>query len=204
MTTTKMPGMKIFSPKIEKSEVSNYPTAQFAGRIITIDTKEEAERAARALLKESILGLDTETRPSFRKGVHHDVSLLQLSTIDTCFLFRLCRTGLTDTLVELLESTEIKKIGVSLHDDFNVLKCRRSFTPGSFVELQKYVSHFGIEEMSLQKIYAIIFGERISKSQRLTNWEADVLTDKQKIYAATDAWACLNIYNHLEKIKESK
>jgi ribonuclease D len=103
-----------------------------------------------------------------------------------------------------LESTEIKKIGVSLHDDFNVLKCRRSFTPGSFVELQKYVSHFGIEEMSLQKIYAIIFGERISKSQRLTNWEADVLTDKQKIYAATDAWACLNIYNHLEKIKESK
>lgn len=196
--------MKIFNPTIEKSEVAKYPTAQFEGRIITIDTAEEAERAARALLKESLLGLDTETRPSFRKGVHHDVSLLQLSTADTCFLFRLCRTGLTDTLIELLESKEIKKIGVSLHDDFNMLKARRNFTPGSFVELQKYVSAFGIEEMSLQKIYAIIFAQRISKSQRLTNWEADVLTDKQKIYAATDAWTCLNIYNHLENLKESK
>ena len=144
--------MKIFNPTIEKSEVAKYPTAQFEGRIITIDTAEEAERAARALLKESLLGLDTETRPSFRKGVHHDVSLLQLSTADTCFLFRLCRTGLTDTLIELLESKEIKKIGVSLHDDFNMLKARRNFTPGSFVELQKYVSAFGIEEMSLQKI----------------------------------------------------
>lgn len=197
-----MQKMKIFSPTIEKSEVAKYPTAQFEGRIITIDTAEEAERAARALLKESILGLDTETRPSFRKGVHYNVSLLQLSTADTCFLFRLCRTGLTDTLIELLESTKIKKIGVSLHDDFNMLKARRSFTPGSFVELQKYVSEFGIEEMSLQKIYAIIFAQRISKSQRLTNWEADVLTDKQKIYAATDAWACLNIYNQLKESKK--
>ena len=196
--------MKIFNSTIEKSEVAKYPTAQFEGRIITIDTAEEAERAARALLKESILGLDTETRPAFRKGVHYHVSLLQLSTADTCFLFRLCRTGLTDTLIELLESTNIKKIGVSLHDDFNSLKARRNFTPGSFVELQKYVSDFGIKEMSLQKIYAIIFEQRISKSQRLTNWDADVLTDKQKMYAATDAWACLNIYNHLRRIKESK
>ena len=193
--------MNIFSPTIEKSAVSQLPTAAFAGRIITIDSEGEAERAARALLKEKILGIDTETRPSFRKGVHYKVALLQLSTADTCFLFRLCRTGLTDALVELLENTDVKKIGLSLHDDFHVLKERRPFTPGSFVELQKYVSEFGIEEMSLQKIYAIIFAQRISKSQQLTNWDADVLTDKQKLYAATDAWCCLNIYNHLEQIK---
>lgn len=196
--------MKNFSPTIEKSEVSKYPTVQFTGRIITIDTEYETERATLALSKEKIIGIDTETRPSFRKGVHYNVSLLQLSTTDTCFLFRLCRTGLTDALIELLESTNVKKVGLSLHDDFHALNARRSFTPGSFVELQKYVSDFGIEEMSLQKIYAIIFAQRISKSQQLTNWDADVLTDKQKIYAATDAWACLNIYNHLEKIKESK
>ena len=196
--------MKNFSPTIEKSEVSKYPTVQFTGRIITIDTEYETERATLALSKEKIIGIDTEARPSFRKGVHYNVSLLQLSTTDTCFLFRLCRTGLTDALIELLESTNVKKVGLSLHDDFHALNARRSFTPGSFVELQKYVSDFGIEEMSLQKIYAIIFAQRISKSQQLTNWDADVLTDKQKIYAATDAWACLNIYNHLEKIKESK
>ncbi len=204
MQTTKATKKMNFSPTIEKSEVSKYPTVQFTGRIITIDTKADTERAAQALSKEKILGLDTETRPSFRKGVHYNVSLLQLSTADTCYLFRLCRTGLTDKLIELLESTNVKKVGVSLHDDFHVLKARRSFTPGCFVELQKYVSDFGIEEMSLQKIYAIIFAQRISKSQQLTNWDADVLTDKQKTYAATDAWACLNIYNHLERIKESK
>ena len=204
MQTTKATKKMNFSPTIEKSEVSKYPTVQFTGRIITIDTKADTERAAQALSKEKILGLDTETRPSFRKGVHYNVSLLQLSTADTCYLFRLCRTGLTDKLIELLESTNVKKVGVSLHDDFHVLKARRSFTPGCFVELQTYVSDFGIEEMSLQKIYAIIFAQRISKSQQLTNWDADVLTDKQKTYAATDAWACLNIYNHLERIKESK
>ena len=192
--------MKIFSPTIEKSEVAKLPNVLFEGRIITIDSEGEAERAAQALSKESILGIDTETRPSFRKGVHYSVSLLQLSTADTCFLFRLCRTGITNSLKQLLENTNIKKIGVSLHDDSQALRKLRSFNPGGFIDLQKRVTAYGIEEMSLQKIYAIIFGKKISKNQRLTNWEADVLTDKQKMYAATDAWACLEIYNHLEQI----
>ena len=196
--------MKFFNPTIEKSAISQMPTVSFEGRIITIDSQNEAERAARALSQEKLLGIDTETRPSFRKGVHHEVSLLQLSTADTCFLFHLCRTGLTDGLKALLEDSNIKKVGLSLHDDFHMLNKRRNFTPGGFIELQKYVADFGIEEMSLQKIYAIIFAQRISKSQQLTNWEADVLTDKQKLYAATDAWVCLNIYNHLEELKNNK
>ena len=190
----------IFSPTIEKSLVATLPTVQFEGRIITIDTASDADKVAFALSREKAIGIDTETRPAFRKGVHHNVSLLQLSTADTCFLIRLCRTGLTDSLVALLENEEIKKIGVSLHDDSQALRKLRSFNPGGFIDLQKRVTAYGIEEMSLQKIYAIIFGKKISKSQRLTNWEADVLTDKQKMYAATDAWACLEIYNHLEQI----
>ena len=190
----------IFSPTIEKSLVATLPTVQFEGRIITIDTASDADKVAFALSREKAIGIDTETRPAFRKGVHHNVSLLQLSTADTCFLIRLCRTGLTDSLVALLENEEIKKIGVSLHDDSQALRKLRSFNPGGFIDLQKRVTAYGIEEMSLQKIYAIIFGKKISKNQRLTNWEADVLTDKQKMYAATDAWACLEIYNHLEQI----
>ena len=190
----------IFSPTIEKSLVATLPTVQFEGRIITIDTASDADKVAFALSREKAIGIDTETRPAFRKGVHHNVSLLQLSTADTCFLIRLCRTGLTDSLVALLENEEIKKIGVSLHDDSQALRRLRSFNPGGFIDLQKRVTAYGIEEMSLQKIYAIIFGKKISKNQRLTNWEADVLTDKQKMYAATDAWACLEIYNHLEQI----
>lgn len=175
------------------------PNVLFQGRIIVIDTLSDAEKAIKALSSESILGIDTETRPSFKKGVHYNVSLLQISNSDTCFLFRLNRIGMPETVISLLENPEIKKIGLSLHDDYQALAKRKRFTPQGFLDLQKYVTGFGIEEKSLQKIFAIIFGQRISKSQQLTNWDADVLTDKQKLYAATDAWACLSIYNHLQQ-----
>ena len=177
------------------------PTATFEGRIITIDTVADTDKAVKALSGERILGIDTETRPSFRKGIQHEVSLIQLSTADTCFLVRLNRVGIPDSLISLLENKEITKIGLSLHDDYQALCRRREFKAGGFFDLQKHVGEFGIEEKSLQKIFAIIFGKRISKSQQLTNWENDVLTDKQKLYAATDAWACLEIYNRLEQTK---
>jgi ribonuclease D len=191
--------MNSFRTTIEKSEINSMPIAAFGGRIITIDTPDAADKAAKALSGETVIGLDTETRPSFRKGVQHDVSLIQLSTADTCFLIRLNRTGMPDSLVALLENREIAKIGLSLHDDYQALCKRRRFKAGSFIDLQNEVEKYGIEEKSLQKIFAIIFAQRISKSQQLSNWENDVLTDKQKLYAATDAWACLKIYNELNQ-----
>ena len=193
--------MKNFRANIEKSEVAQMPNTLFSGRIITIDTPDDAEKAVLALSRENIVGIDTETRPSFRKGVHYNVSLLQISTLETCFLFRLNRIGMPKPLIELLENNGITKVGLSLHDDYQALNKRKRFTPASFLDLQKYVTRFGIEEKGLQKMYAIVFGERISKSQQLTNWDADVLTDKQKLYAATDAWACLRIYHHLKNLE---
>lgn len=191
-----------YKARIDKNEISTMPTIVFDGRIITIDTAAAVDQAMIALSHETHVGIDTETRPSFRKGVQHDVSLIQLSTADTCFLIRLNRTGMPDSLIQFLENKKIAKIGLSLHDDYQGLCKRRKFKAGNFIDLQKVVGNFGIEEMSLQKIYAIIFGERISKSQQLSNWENDVLTDKQKQYAATDAWACLKIYNELKKNQE--
>ena len=188
-----------YKAHIDKSEVSTMPTVAFEGRIITIDTPQAVDQAIIALSKESHVGIDTETRPSFRKGVQHDVSLIQLSTADTCFLIRLNRTGMPASLVSFLENKDIAKIGLSLHDDYQALCKRRKFKAGGFIDLQKEVGKYGIEEMSLQKIFAIMFTQRISKSQQLTNWENDVLTDKQKLYAATDAWACLKIYNELNQ-----
>ena len=189
-----------YKAHIDKSEVSTMPTVAFEGRIITIDTPQAVDQAIIALSKESHVGIDTETRPSFRKGVQHDVSLIQLSTADTCFLIRLNRTGMPASLIAFLENKDIAKIGLSLHDDYQGLCKRRKFKAGNFIDLQKEVGKYGIEEMSLQKIFAIIFGQRISKSQQLSNWENDVLTDKQKQYAATDAWACLKIYKELKQI----
>ena len=193
--------MSNYRANIEKSEVAGMPTAAFSGRIITIDTIADADKAVKALSSEKLLGIDTETRPSFRKGLQYEVSLIQLSTADTCFLIRLNRTGIPDSLVSLLENKNIIKIGLSLHDDYQSLCRRRKFKAGGFLDLQQHVTKYGIEEKSLQKIFAIVFGQRISKSQQLTNWENDVLTDKQKLYAATDAWACLEIYNKLEQTK---
>ena len=187
-----------YKAHIEKNEISIMPTAAFEGRIITIDTPQAVDQAILALSKESHVGIDTETRPSFRKGVQHDVSLIQLSTLDTCFLIRLNRTGMPASLIAFLENKDIAKIGLSLHDDYQGLCKRRKFKAGNFIDLQKEVGKYGIEEMSLQKIFAIMFSQRISKSQQLSNWENDVLTDKQKLYAATDAWACLKIYNELK------
>ena len=188
-----------YKARIDKSEISAMPTVAFEGRIITIDTPQAVDQAIIALSKENHVGIDTETRPSFRKGVQHDVSLIQLSTADTCFLIRLNRTGMPASLVSFLENKDIAKIGLSLHDDYQGLCKRRKFKAGGFIDLQKEVGKYGIEEMSLQKIFAIMFAQRISKSQQLTNWENDVLTDKQKLYAATDAWACLKIYNELNQ-----
>ena len=180
------------------------PKVLFPGRIFVIYTESEAEKAVAYLKDQRIVGVDTETRPSFKRGTTHKVALLQISTQDTCFLFRLNRIGMPDSLQEFLMSDTLK-IGLSLKDDFNSLRKRENVHPdrGNWIELQDYVGRFGIADRSLQKIFANLFGQKISKSQRLSNWEADVLSDGQKQYAATDAWACLNIYNLLQELKRT-
>ena len=175
---------------------------RFDGRIIVVQSESEAEKAAAYLKKQTAIGFETETRPAFRKGVSHQIALMQLSTDDTCFLFRLNIIGLPDCLAEILVNPAIKKIGLSLKDDFSAIHKRNAaFVPSNFIELQSFVKNYGIEDNGLQRIYGILFEKRISKGQRLSNWEADVLSDAQKMYAAIDAWACLKIYNEL-KVRE--
>lgn len=187
--------MAEYQPTIDKKLISEMPKVTFPGRIIIIYSEEEARKAVAYLNRCEVVGVDTETRPSFKKGKINDVALLQISTRDTCFLFRLNRIGIPDFLEEFLLN-DVLKIGLSLRDDFNMLRRANKKDPrvGNWIELQDYVGRFGIEEKSLQKIYAILFGKKISKSQRLSNWEADVLTEAQQQYAATDAWATLEIY----------
>ena len=180
------------------------PKVLFPGRIFVVYTESDAEKAVAYLKDQRIVGVDTETRPSFKRGATHKVALLQISTQDTCFLFRLNRIGMPDSLQEFLMSDTLK-IGLSLKDDFNSLRKRQDMHPdrGNWIELQEYVGKFGIEDRSLQKIYANLFGEKISKNQRLSNWEADVLSEGQKLYAATDAWACVEIYNCLSELEST-
>ncbi len=188
--------------KFDKARIGELPKVQFEGRIIVIQTEAEAEKAVDYLLAQTILGIDTETRPTFRKGPMNKVALLQVSTADTCFLFRLNMLGLSPSIKLLLQDTSVAKVGLSLKDDLHQLHFRGEFTPGIFVDIQHEVKNLGIVDMSLQKIYANLFGMKISKGQQLSNWETDTLTEAQKRYAATDAWVCIKIYERIEELKE--
>ena len=185
---------------IDKDTVAMMPAVEYPGGIdavTVIDSASKARIALRALNKATHIGFDTETKPSFQRGRTNKVALLQLSDGQHCYLFRLNVPGIFNMVKPLLENPDIIKIGLSVHDDFNSLRRRGELNPAGFIDLQDYAGTFLISDISLQKIYAIIFGERISKAQRLTNWEAPVLTEPQQIYAAIDAWACLRLYRYL-------
>ena len=187
-----------------KAEIATLPIVQFPGRIFVIYTEADARKAVDYLNRHEIVGVDTETRPCFRKGQVHKVALLQISTEDTCFLFRLNKIGMPSFLQDFL-TNDILKIGLSLRDDFKMLRRRKNMhaEEGNWIELQDYVGRFGIEDRSLQKIYANLFGQKISKNQRLSNWEAETLTESQIKYAATDAWACVEIYKCLAEMERT-
>lgn len=187
----------------DKKKITALPVAAFPGRIITIITAGEAEKAVDYLLASDIMGVDTETKPSFHRGRLHKVALLQVCNRDTCFLFRLNLTGITPAIKRLLEDRSVKKVGLSWHDDIRGLEIREKFEPGIFIELQDMVGEIGIKDLSLQKLYANIFQKKISKRERLTNWEASTLTDRQKLYAATDAWACIQLYEEILRLEET-
>ena len=193
--------MKRIYSKFDKQLIPQLPQVLFQGRVETIVSEADAEKAVDYLLRQDVIGFDTETKPMFRSGRQNEVALLQVSSRDICFLFRLNHIGMPPCIIRLLSDTNNIKVGLSWHDDIRMLRHRAEFTPGHFIELQEMVSDFGIKDLSLQKLYANIFGQKISKSQRLSNWEADVLTEAQKRYAATDAWACVMLYEEFLRLK---
>ena len=182
---------------ITKDQIASLPVEEFAKRIIVIETKEDVIKAITYLRNFPKVGFDTETRPSFKKGQNYKVALMQISTDDVCFLIRLNKVGIPAELKDFLINDTTLKIGLSLRDDFGAMRKRTEIEPANFIDIQDIISDYGIKEASLQKIYAILFDKKISKGQRLTNWEAEHLTESQQKYAALDAWACLKIYNTL-------
>ncbi len=186
---------------ISKQQLASLPAAHFKGNIKVIEKADDVETAVSELKEADLIGFDTETRPSFKKGQSFQVALLQLATLDTSYLFRLNKIGMPESLKGLLQDETKKKIGLSTHDDFRNLNKVWKISPAGFVELQNYVANWHIVDKSLTKLYGILFGHRLTKNQRLTNWEADTLTDAQKQYASLDALACIQIYTYLRDEK---
>lgn len=194
--------MKKIVDRYDKHLIADLPRVSFPGHIEVVISESDAERAVQYLLHQPILGFDTETRPSFTRGRQYAVALLQVSSRDVCFLFRLNHIGLPQCLVDLLTDRNVTKVGLSWHDDLRMLNRRRKFEGGTFIELQEMSKEMGIVDMSLQKLYANLFGQKISKTQQLSNWEADNLSDAQQLYAATDAWACIQLYEEMTRMQD--
>lgn len=186
-----------FIDKISNEQTALLPAVEFRGEIRIVEHERDIEAACKTLAEQPVIGFDTETRPSFRPGVTFRVSLLQLSTPTVCYLFRLNKIPLAKPILQLLEDKRVLKIGADVAGDLRSLRQIRHFRDGGFVDLQVIAPEWGIAEKSLRKLSAIVLGQRVSKAQRLSNWEATTLTDKQQLYAATDAWVCTCIYRKL-------
>ena len=186
-----------FIDKISNEQTALLPAVEFRGEIRIVEHERDIAAACKTLAEQPVIGFDTETRPSFRPGLPFRVSLLQLSTPTVCYLFRLNKIPLAKPILQLLEDRRILKIGADVAGDLRSLRQIRHFRDGGFVDLQGIAPEWGIGEKSLRKLSAIVLGRRVSKAQRLSNWEAATLTDKQQLYAATDAWVCTRIYEQL-------
>ena len=188
-----------FIESISNEEVAALQAVQFDGEIVLVETPQALEEACTYLAAQKIIGFDTETRPSFTAGVTNKVALLQLYGGEKCFLIRLNHIPLARPLIAILQNEQIKKVGADVKNDLAGLQKLRHFTPRGFVDLQSMVGEYGIEDKSLRKMSGIVLGKKVSKAQRLSNWEAKQLTPQQQMYAATDAWVCVEIYNRLTK-----
>jgi ribonuclease D len=182
---------------ISKELIQFMPLAAFEGEVIIVDKPEMVAEAVAYLRTQQVIGVDTEARPSFSRGIHYPTALVQIASRERCYLFRLTHVGMPQELAEVFADPKICKVGLAFRDDINGLRRRRDFKPANCVDIQSLVSQYGIFDLGLQKIFAICFGQKISKSQQLTNWENSHLTPEQARYASTDAWATLLIYQDL-------
>jgi ribonuclease D len=186
-----------YKKDITVEELAELELSWFKGEIVLVDDLKTFYEVFPRLLGSDVLGFDTETRPTFKKGGRNQVSLIQLSTADLACLFRINKIGLPKELIELLADPKVIKAGVAVHDDIRFLKVVKKFNPDGFIDLQNLVKDYGIQVAGLKKLTAIVLGFRISKRQQVTDWEAETLSEAQQIYAATDAWVCQQIYQKL-------
>lgn len=188
---------------ITKSIDSNLPLAYFEGKIAVVENEKQVQKAIHYLSSQQTIGFDTETKPLFIPGKRNGnpVALLQLSTDKRAYLFRLNKLGMPDALRELMSNKHILKIGAAIHEDLRQLQALAPFKAAGFVDIQRIVQHYGIQDKGVKRLAAIVLQIHISKSQQLSNWENPVLTKSQCRYAATDAWVCREIFLRLQKIK---
>jgi ribonuclease D len=182
---------------ITNEEINELPLGAFTGTVVVVSDPEELQGVFQEVGRNTIIGFDTETKPVFVRGHHNKVAILQIALPHKVFLIRLLSTGFTPEIINFLQDETILKAGVAIRDDIKAMQLLKKFKPHGFVELAQMAREAGVEVESVKKLAALLLGFRISKSAQTSNWEADILNEKQISYAATDAWVCLNIYKKL-------
>ena len=186
--------------KLSKTEINSLPLRYYNGPIHIIQTAEQAKKACAILMKEKVLGFDTETRPAFNKGQSYLPSLLQMAGRKVVYLFQLSKCGLTDSIINLLSIDDIIKSGVAINQDLIELQQISNFEPAGFIDLGDIARSKGLPHHGLRGLAAYLLNFRISKSGRTSNWSANQLTKKQIKYAATDAWLGRELYLKYKRI----
>lgn len=184
---------------ISKEEINQLPVLSFQEEIVFCEREKEMIAALEELNEYPVVGFDTESKPTFKKGQFHHVALVQLAMDRKVFLFRVFETGIPQELADFFSNEDIVKVGIALDDDIKSLQKRKKFIPRSFVDLNQVATNLLIENIGVRNLSAIFLNGRVTKGQQTSNWENRNLTIAQKRYAATDAWVCLKIYEELAK-----
>src|SRR5687768_9217384 len=191
-------GIEELRISITAEEINNLPLRTFTGKTTVISDPQELGKIVKEIKSHDVVGFDTETRPSFKKGQVFQVSLLQLAIPKKVFLIRLNHTGVTEELAGLFSNPKIAKAGVGIRDDLKALQKLRKFEPANCHDLSTLAKVAGLQVESVKKLTALLLGFRISKSAQTSNWEVVNFTQKQIEYAATDPWVCLMLYHKLK------
>ena len=183
--------------RISREYINSLPAVRFEGKVVLVDRPEQEEMVIRQLREETCVGFDTESRPAFKKGVSYPISLVQLATHDAAYLFQLKKTGFSEAMMDFLADEHIKKIGIGVKADIVKLQELKDFAPGGFIDLSKIAKEKGIIQIGARALTARYLGRRLVKTAQKTNWALSKLSKKQQVYAASDAWVCLQVYPHL-------
>ncbi len=192
----------MFPKHITKEEINELPLRKYEGRIVLVTDPDRQEEVFEELREHAVVGFDTEARPAFKRGVHYDTSLIQLSVPSKTYLIRLNYTGISSAFTDFFANPLIKKVGISIKDDLKDLRklCSKHhlvFSPDNVLDLNDAAKRLDVHHAGVRKLTGIFLGFRVSKAQQTSNWENPKLTEPQMRYAATDAWVCLEIYQRL-------
>lgn len=183
---------------ISKEELASLPLFRYEGPIHLIRTDAELVHHITDLRREKVIGFDTETRPSFRRGQNYLPTVIQMATADATYIIQLAGLEATGLINVILSSPDILKTGIALDQDLIKLKERFPFAERSILDLGRLAARQKIAKTGLRNLAGLLLGYRISKQAQVTNWAANELTPAQIQYAATDAWISRELFFALE------